>query len=825
MHLQPDQLAAFMAIPRVRASFDRLRATYPDLHFTLTASGSMAIKCVADNSRPTTCPSCALSFNRTNDAARHFQTAHASDTLPDHFIDHLRRNAGSCALAFLCELAKDPPARDPNLMVTVAALLPAVAPTAPVAPGAALILVLVREIGFNTINSAFERLAPDAVPAGLPYPLSLDAFGVAPDMVEAADDAVDPLDTPSVPPRQASTRRRRGKQQQQKPQPAPSSRPRTRRRSEAARVLSTSPAPLSPPSPSPALASELVADGPQQQQEPVWDSWLLSPWCGDESADPWLPDPFGSAPPPPPPMVASPADILASPAASDPDSAPAMLPDSAGIVADVINWSRAADSSETSGVPLTVLDLVTRPSPPLAASPLAQSPMLQTLYIEETSLSKLLECAADAGIAVTLGPTLFRSALLALHESHPDLAFDVTSDGCLLLESRADGQRPMACPFPGCPQRFKRKRANDVARHFQTKHAPDALPFVCPVPCGSRTNRRDHFVKHLKHSESCVWRLLSQRGDPDVDIMMALAAQSGAFGAGHWTEVLAAEYEFDLADIPTFAPPPPPVPQPPAHGYAAAPNSVLQILGAANTPALEWAPPTPPLPLSPPPPELSNVPSQDGHGHGHRYAPILRDAGPVYPAEAETAAPPAVYYHYHHHHHHPSASDATTVAGHPAHVPSRYPGGVSVAVHRQQPLVSTATTAPAAMAPSWDPAIAGASTAVAPRATMNPAPLYSLNPAVHPAFDAPPATSSAAAGDSSAWNDGERSDNGGIGFLATLARFTELQQPQRAESRARAVNGIGGPHLPHTAAATASGPSSHARYVFLDVCSRGAGLG
>ncbi|KAI9155862.1 hypothetical protein H9P43_008972 [Blastocladiella emersonii ATCC 22665] len=198
-----------MAIPRVRATFDRLRAAFPDLHFSLTASSSLHLASVAGNSRPTTCPACALSFDRSNDAARHFQTAHAGDTLPyvcvascsartnrrDHFSDHLRRNPGSCALAFLCELAKSPAARDPDLMATAAALLPhQAAPDAPTAPGTALIPRLVRDIGFDTIDAALRKLEPDAVPAGLTHPLSdvIDWSRVA-DGPAAGSSSSDPL--------------------------------------------------------------------------------------------------------------------------------------------------------------------------------------------------------------------------------------------------------------------------------------------------------------------------------------------------------------------------------------------------------------------------------------------------------------------------------------------------------------------------------------------------------------------------------------------------------------------------------------------------------
>ncbi|KAI9183026.1 hypothetical protein H9P43_003942 [Blastocladiella emersonii ATCC 22665] len=182
-----------------------------------------------------------------------------------------------------------------------------------------------------------------------------------------------------------------------------------------------------------------------------------------------------------------------------------------------------------------------------------------------------------------------RDALQSLREAYPALNFGVTPDGRLLVETRADCLRLTACPAPGCRQRIKGDRSNDVARHFQTQHAPDSLPFVCPAPCTMRTNRRDRFVKHLKAKPACARRVLSHRDDPDIGIMMAMAMQSAAAGAtidapDHWTALLAAEHDLELADIPT-APPPAPeieflvassstsIPPLPAPMYDAYPNA------------------------------------------------------------------------------------------------------------------------------------------------------------------------------------------------------------------------------------------------------------
>ncbi|KAI9155877.1 hypothetical protein H9P43_008987 [Blastocladiella emersonii ATCC 22665] len=383
--MTPEQLAAFMAIPRVRASLDRLRTSFPDLRVTLTAGGSLLLETADDDARPTTCPSCQLFFKRSNDAARHFQTAHASDTLPyvcvascstrtnrrDHFIDHLRRNPDSCALAFLCELAKSPAARDPDLMATAAALLPhQAAPDAPTAPGTALIPLLVRDIGFDAIDAALRKLEPDAVPAGLTHPLSLEAFGIVPATNDdAASDAVDPLVSPPAslrPPRRSSTRRRHRGQRQEKQQQQQQSRSRPRTRQASARAASRSPT----PPPAPALAA--LDDGGAPPQPLAWDSRVLYPWGADESAaDPAWPaeeDPFGAAPPPP----------LAHHAAAG------------------------------AGDPLTVLDLVSFPPsvPAAPASPPPPSDMLQTMYVKETDVAQFLALAAGAGIAVSMGPVV-----------------------------------------------------------------------------------------------------------------------------------------------------------------------------------------------------------------------------------------------------------------------------------------------------------------------------------------------------------------------------------------------------------------------------------
>ncbi|KAI9155863.1 hypothetical protein H9P43_008973 [Blastocladiella emersonii ATCC 22665] len=344
-----------------------------------------------------------------------------------------------------------------------------------------------------------------------------------------------------------------------------------------------------------------------------------------------------------------------------------------------------------------------------------------------------------------------RAALVALHEAYPNLAFDVTTDGSLLVESRADGERPMECPFPGCRQRFKRRRANDVARHFQTRHAPDALPFVCPAPCTSRTNRRDHFATHLKRSEPCVWRLLVQRTDPDVDIMMTMAAQSGAFGAaGHWTELLAAAHELDLATIPTTAPLPAPALT--MQEYTTTLANAPQLPRAANVPALEWH-----QPPSHPPLVFSGLPPL--------HAPSSHDAGPAYPAGSHAVFSPAMDHHRHHHHHCPGF-DASAAAGYPARVPSRYSSGTPAAAHHQQRLISSVFD-PATL--TWGPATVGVYSAA-----VGAAPL-----------------------DSSAWSDSAPSDGyiSGGGFLATLARLAELQRPQPAEPLASTANGPLPPHV------------------------------
>ncbi|KAI9182960.1 hypothetical protein H9P43_003876 [Blastocladiella emersonii ATCC 22665] len=240
-----------------------------------------------------------------------------------------------------------------------------------------------------------------------------------------------------------------------------------------------------------------------------------------------------------------------------------------------------------------------------------------------------------------------RDALLALHASYPHLVFGVTPDGCLLLESRADRQRLTACPVPGCRQRFKRERSNDVARHFQTQHAPESLPFMCPAPCHSRTNRRDHFVKHLKGKPSCAWRLLSQRNDPDVDVMMTMAMQSGEPGSDHWTELLAAEHDLDLADLPAAPPPPSPsAPQASTHGFAGAPSSTMQAPGESHAPALAW----PPSALIPPPPPglhsaaYGGFPHARAHGYDHGSVPnanSLWDSAAIAPHAATLDLPPS----------------------------------------------------------------------------------------------------------------------------------------------------------------------------------------
>ncbi|KAI9183027.1 hypothetical protein H9P43_003943 [Blastocladiella emersonii ATCC 22665] len=262
-----------------RAELDRLRAAHPDMLFTLTASGGLVLERAADGSRPNTCPSCALNFPRPSDAARHFQTAHARDTLPfvcvascsaraartnrrDRFINHLRRNAGSCTLAFLCELAKDPVARDADLVATVAALFPATDAAAP-APSAAVLLV--RDVGFDAISAGLREIAADAVPAGLPHPLSLDAFGITRVMIEAAGTVKLPLITP------------------------PAS-PRPRRQLDAGHLYSSREPSLSAPTPptSPPPAS-LLGD-PALDSLLVYDAYSLYPWDASNAAGPWSDD-------------------------------------------------------------------------------------------------------------------------------------------------------------------------------------------------------------------------------------------------------------------------------------------------------------------------------------------------------------------------------------------------------------------------------------------------------------------------------------------------------------------------------------------------------
>ncbi|KAI9155876.1 hypothetical protein H9P43_008986 [Blastocladiella emersonii ATCC 22665] len=374
-----------------------------------------------------------------------------------------------------------------------------------------------------------------------------------------------------------------------------------------------------------------------------------------------------------------------------------------------------------------------------------------------------------------------RAALVALHESYPDLVFDVTTDGSLLVESRADGERPMECPFPGCRQRFKRRRANDVARHFQTKHAPDALPFVCPAPCTMRTNRRDHFAKHLELKESCVWRLLSQRNDPDVDIMMTMAAQSGAFGAaGHWTALLAAAHEFDLADI--HAAPAPPSTA--AHGFAPAFNdngsSTLLIPSAATAyapAALAWPPP-------PPPPGYGNLPLQL-HASDNVYGPIAYRGNEGDPGHLAGAAAPLLH-HRPHHHQYGAAYMATAGGG---RAPPHYPSEPAAPAPDPGPVVGLPMAPPPSL---WDAAY------------VVPAPQYPSDPASaladhaypsHPAPDAAAADYGAVGG----WHEPSGRARGAAEILAAFAQLSRMQpQPRRAESATLARTG--GPHVPHAAA-------------------------
>ncbi|ORZ41000.1 hypothetical protein BCR44DRAFT_1424195 [Catenaria anguillulae PL171] len=108
-------------------------------------------------------------------------------------------------------------------------------------------------------------------------------------------------------------------------------------------------------------------------------------------------------------------------------------------------------------------------------------------------------------------------AVALLNAQFPAYHFTVRPDGGLSIVMSADGQRVTSCPFPNCEMGFTNRRSNCISRHYQTEHAPNTLPFLCGGQCRSRTNRRDHFLSHLKRNKArCAAYLIHQaQVDPD----------------------------------------------------------------------------------------------------------------------------------------------------------------------------------------------------------------------------------------------------------------------------------------------------------------------
>ncbi|KAI9155870.1 hypothetical protein H9P43_009009 [Blastocladiella emersonii ATCC 22665] len=114
-----------------------------------------------------------------------------------------------------------------------------------------------------------------------------------------------------------------------------------------------------------------------------------------------------------------------------------------------------------------------------------------------------------------------RETLEQLKIAYPAFDISIYANGSLVLESTEDGSRPIVCP--ACDMDFK--RSNDLARHFHTSHASGTLPFGCVAGCTRRTNRRDHFLEHLRRNPaSCALTILLElardttaEGQPDRD--------------------------------------------------------------------------------------------------------------------------------------------------------------------------------------------------------------------------------------------------------------------------------------------------------------------
>ncbi|ORZ41001.1 hypothetical protein BCR44DRAFT_95425, partial [Catenaria anguillulae PL171] len=111
----------------------------------------------------------------------------------------------------------------------------------------------------------------------------------------------------------------------------------------------------------------------------------------------------------------------------------------------------------------------------------------------------------------------------SLNLQFPGYNFSVRPDGGLIIVSLHNGSRVTSCPHPACITTFSNRRSNCVARHFATEHAPNTLPFVCSGTCRSKTNRRDHFLSHLKRNKArCAAQVLIGALENDTQVMMSL---------------------------------------------------------------------------------------------------------------------------------------------------------------------------------------------------------------------------------------------------------------------------------------------------------------